>query len=134
MIDSKIESPTPSLIIHCYCCSLCFGSTRYRDCGSSVLDSPRTRCWNKISPVASGCDAFASTISSNCCFLYNTCPNTYAFPDNGGTNSYTPAYNVVYTCGNTEITINSAPAQPLASPGRCGALESRLNVHAHAPD
>ncbi|KAG2143043.1 Osmotin thaumatin-like protein [Suillus clintonianus] len=77
-------------------------------------------CYSPCCSSASACSGGALPASGGGCvnnegpgpnspFYYDTCPNAYAFPDNDGSNGYTPADNVVYTCGNTAITLTLCP-------------------------
>ncbi|KAG1885016.1 Osmotin thaumatin-like protein [Suillus subluteus] len=73
-------------------------------------------CYSPCCSSASACSGGALPASGGGCtnnegpgpnsaFYYDTCYNAYAFPDNDGSNGYTPADLVVYTCGNTDITL-----------------------------
>ncbi|KAG1718742.1 Osmotin thaumatin-like protein [Suillus paluster] len=73
-------------------------------------------CYSPCCSSASACSGGALPASGGGCtdnegpgpnsaFYYDTCLNAYAFPDNDGSNGWTPADNVVYTCGNTDITL-----------------------------
>ncbi|KAG1717533.1 Osmotin thaumatin-like protein [Suillus paluster] len=77
-------------------------------------------CYSPCCSSASACSGGALPAGGGGCvnnegpgpnskFYYDTCPNAYAFPDNDGSNGYTPANNVVYTCDNTDITLTLCP-------------------------
>ncbi|KAJ8596166.1 Osmotin, thaumatin-like protein [Rhizopogon salebrosus TDB-379] len=78
--------------------------TCYSPCCSSA-----SACSGGALPAGGGGCVNNEGPGPNSAFYYDTCPNAYAFPDNDGSNGYTPADNVVYTCGNTEITLTLCP-------------------------
>ncbi|KAG2110328.1 Osmotin thaumatin-like protein [Suillus discolor] len=66
-------------------------------CSNGTLSAGGGGCLNNEGP------------GPNSPFYYETCYNAYAFPDNNGADGYVPIDFVVYTCGNTDITLTLCP-------------------------
>ncbi|EIW81710.1 hypothetical protein CONPUDRAFT_152629 [Coniophora puteana RWD-64-598 SS2] len=101
-----------------YECTISSGCPVPGDDGScySPCCSSKDSCSNGALPANNpGCVKNAGP-GPNSPFDYNTCPNAYAFPDNDGSGGYTPANNVDYTCGNTDVTITLCPGKTSSIP------------------
>lgn len=84
------------------------------------VPGPDGSCYSPCCSSTSACSGGALPASGGGCvsnagpgpnspFYYNNCQNAYAFPDNDGAAGYTPADNVDFTCGNTDITLTLCP-------------------------
>ncbi|KAG1747385.1 Osmotin thaumatin-like protein [Suillus lakei] len=116
-VGMKISSAASSC--DAFACTISSGCP-VRGPGSNTCYSPccssASACSGGALPASGGGCVNNAGPGPNSAFYYNTCPNAYAFPDNDGANGYTPANNVVYTCGNTDITPYSVPWHNLSHP------------------
>jgi len=84
------------------------------------VPGPDSSCFSPCCSSAAACSGGALPAGGGGCpnnafagpnspFYFNNCQNAYAFPDNDGAAGGTPANNVDFTCGNTQITLTLCP-------------------------